>query len=128
MDLAQLKKKGGVIADALVPKKVEWKHIGEDGKEVTDKFTVHIRRHAFGVMEAMFAGGEEEKYKNARYLAASILLGKNGDEALPYEDAVNLYSDLGVALLNVVNEVNSPPVKKKSPPPKSSSTNSSLTA
>lgn len=111
MDLAQLKKKGGVIADAMVPKKVEWKHAGEDGKEVVDKFTVHIRRHAFGVMESMFAGGEDERYKNARYLSASVMLGKDGEEQLPYEDAVNLDPGLGIALLNAVNEVNNPPVK-----------------
>lgn len=128
MNLEQLKAKGGVVADALVPKKVDWKHVDHSGKEVTEKFTVHVRRHAFGVMEAMFAGGEAESYKNARYLAASILLGKDGDEPLPYEDAVNLDSGLGLVLLNVVNEVNNPPVKKKSPPPKNSSTSSSSTA
>ena len=44
MDLAQLKKKGGVIADALVPKEVEWKHADKNGKPITDKFTVHVRR------------------------------------------------------------------------------------
>lgn len=111
MDLAQLKKKGGVIADALVPKEVEWKHADKNGKPVTDKFTVHVRRHAFGVMEAMFAGGEAERFKNARYLAASIMLGKDGTEELPFDDAVNLDSALGIVLLNAVNEVNNPPVK-----------------
>ena len=65
MDLAQLKKKGGVIADALVPKEVEWKHADKNGKPITDKFTVHVRRHAFGVMEAMFAGGEAERGREA---------------------------------------------------------------
>ena len=110
MDLAQLKKKGGVVADALVPKKVEWKH-DESGKPVTDKFTVHVRRHAFGVMEAMFAGGEAERFKNARYLSASIMLGRDGTEELPFEDAVNLDSSLGIVLLNAVNEVNNPSAK-----------------
>ncbi len=111
MDLAQLKKKGGVIADALVPKEVEWKHADKNGKPITDKFTVHVRRHAFGVMEAMFAGGEAERFKNARYLAASIMLGKDGKEELPFDDAVNLDSSLGIVLLNAVNEVNNPPAK-----------------
>lgn len=127
MNLEQLKKKGGVIADALVPKKVEWKHVGDDGKEVTEKFTVHVRRHAFGVMEAMFSGGEAERFKNARYLAASIMLGKDGTEELPFDDAVNLDPGLGLALLDAVNEANSPPAKK-SPRPKSSGTSSSSTA
>lgn len=127
MNLAELKKKGGVIADALVPKKVEWTHVNEAGKKTTDKFTVYVRRHAFGVMESMFAGGESENFKNARYLAASVMLGDGGVEPLSYDDAVNLDPDLGFALLKVVNEVNNPPVKKTSPPPKSSSTNSSST-
>lgn len=108
MNLAQLKKKGGVIADALVQRDVEWKHFDVKGKEVTDKFKVHIRRHAFGVMEAMFAGGEAERFKNARYLSASIMLGDTGEEELPFEDAVNLDSGLGVVLLQAVNEVNNP--------------------
>ncbi len=127
MNLAELKKKGGVIADALVPKKVEWTHVNEAGKKVTDKFTVYIRRHAFGVMESMFAGGESENFKNARYLAASVMLGEGGVEPLSYDDAVNLDPELGFTLLKVVNEVNNPPAKK-SPQPKSSGTNSSSAA
>ncbi|WP_109512779.1 phage tail assembly chaperone family protein, TAC [Pseudomonas ovata] len=128
MNLEQLMAKGGVISNALVAKKVEWTHMDASGKEVTDKFTVHVRRHAFGVMEAMFAGGEAERFKNARYLSASIMLGKEGDEELPYDAAVNLDSGLGVALLTAVNEVNNPPAKKKSVRSTKSSTNSSLTA
>lgn len=127
MNLAELKKKGGVIADALVPKKVEWTHVNEAGKQVTDKFTVHVRRHAFGVMESMFAGGEAERFKNARYLSASVMLGEGGTEELPFDDAVNLDSGLGIVLLTAVNEVNNPPAKK-SPQPKSSGTNSSSAA
>ncbi|CAK9889207.1 phage tail assembly chaperone family protein, TAC [Pseudomonas fluorescens] len=127
MNLEQLKKKGGVVADALVAKKVEWKHVDETGKEVTDKFTVHVRRHAFGAMELMHAGGEAERFKNARYLSASIMLGTDGGEELPFEDAVNLDPDLGILLLKAVNEVNNPPAKK-SPRPKRSGTSSSLTA
>lgn len=111
MDLAQLKKKGGVIADALVPKEVEWKHVDEEGKQVTDKFIVHVRRHAFGVMEAMFAGGEAERFKTARYLSASVMLGEEGTEELPFDDAVNLHPALGLVLLDAVKSVNSPPPK-----------------
>lgn len=111
MNLEQLKKKGGVIADALVPKEVAWKHVDKNGKAVTDKFTVHIRRHAFGVMEAMFAGGEAERFKTARYLSASVMLGEGGTEELPFEDAVNLDPSLGMALFNAVKAVNNPPPK-----------------
>lgn len=108
MNLEQLKAKGGVITDAFVKKNVVWTHVGEKGKQATEKFQVHIRRHAFGVMEAMFAGGEAEKYRNARYLSASVFLGPEGEEELPFDDAVNLDPGLGIALLQAVNEVNAP--------------------
>ncbi|MBC3411280.1 phage tail assembly chaperone family protein, TAC [Pseudomonas sp. SWRI51] len=111
MNLAQLKKKGGVIVDALVAKKIEWKHLDVAGKEVTDEFTVHVRRHSFGAMEQMYAADESKASRNARYLADSIMLGKDGDEPLPYEDAVNLDQALGLLLLKAVNEVNNPEAK-----------------
>jgi hypothetical protein len=118
MNLEQLKAKGGVITDAFVKKEVVWTRVDPDApkpikpkdkaKVITDKFNVHVRRHAFGVMEAMFIGGEAEKYKNARYLSASVFLGPEGEEELPFDDAVNLDPGLGIALLNAVNEVNAP--------------------
>ncbi|MBN3471303.1 hypothetical protein G0D98_23055 [Pseudomonas savastanoi pv. phaseolicola] len=107
MNLAELKKKGGVLAAGLVAKPIEWKHTNYKGKEVIDKFTVHIRRHAFGVMEQMFNGGEDDKFRNARYLSASVCLGEEGVDDLPFDDAVNLDPGLGVELLKAVNEVNS---------------------
>ncbi|PCR94904.1 hypothetical protein CP336_18870 [Pseudomonas fluorescens] len=118
MNLDDLKKKGGVIADAFVKKEVVWTRPDPDAPKsskpkdkprmLTDKFTIHVRRHAFGVMEAMFIGGEAQKYRNARYLAASVFLGPEGAEELPFEDAVNLDPGLGIALLHAVNEVNAP--------------------
>lgn len=118
MNLDDLKKKGGVVADAFVKKDVVWTRRDPDApppanakakpKMLTDKFVVHIRRHAFGVMESMFNGGDDQKYRNARYLAASVFFGPEGEEELPFDDAVNLDPGLGVALLQAVNEVNSP--------------------
>ncbi|KPC32525.1 Uncharacterized protein ABJ99_4548 [Pseudomonas syringae pv. cilantro] len=108
MNLAELKKKGGVVADILVKKEVEWKHLDAKGKEVTDKFKVHVRRHTFGNMEGMFSGGEAAKSQNARYLSLSIMLGEEGTEELPFSDAVNLDPALGFALMTAVNEVNNP--------------------
>ncbi|KPW32909.1 Uncharacterized protein ALO87_01120 [Pseudomonas syringae pv. apii] len=108
MNLAELKKKGGVVADILVKKEVEWKHLDVKGKEVTEKFKVHVRRHTFGNMEGMFSGGEAETSPNARYLSLSIMLGEEGTEELPFSDAVNLDPALGFALMTAVNEVNNP--------------------
>lgn len=115
MNLQQLKKKGGVVTDALVKKEVVWKHLGENGEEIVDKFKIHVRRHTFGNMESMFAGGEAEISKNARYLSASVMLGDKGTEELPFADAVNLDPALGFVLLTAVNEVNHP-VKNSAPP------------
>jgi len=112
MNLQQLRKSGGVVADALVPKAIEWTRFDAAGEQVTERFTVHVRRHAFGVMETLFAVGDAERFRNARYLSASILLGPGADEELPLEDAVNLDPGLGLVLLAAVNEVNNPPAKR----------------
>ncbi|WP_122559707.1 phage tail assembly chaperone family protein, TAC [Pseudomonas viridiflava] len=108
MNLAELKKKGGVVAEVLVKKEVKWTHTDSKGADVTDKFTVHVRRHTFGKMEGMFTGDEAEKSKNASYLSASVMLGAKGDEPLPFDDAMNLDPGLGWALMTAVNEVNHP--------------------
>jgi len=112
MNLQQLRNSGGVVADALVAKEIEWTRLDADGAPLTERFTVHVRRHAFGVMETLFAAGDAERFRNARYLSASILLGPDGSEELPLEDAVNLDPGLGLVLLAAVNEVNNPPAKR----------------
>ena len=56
MNLKQLKAKGGVVDATLVKKEVIWAHVDpKTGKPVTDKFTVHVRRQSFGVIERLFA-------------------------------------------------------------------------
>ncbi|MBI6684549.1 phage tail assembly chaperone family protein, TAC [Pseudomonas viridiflava] len=108
MNLAELKKKGAVVVETLVKKEVQWTHSDPKGKKVTDKFTVHVRRHTYGKMEVLFASDDPEKSRNASYLSETILLGPKGDEPLPYEDAMNLDPELGWALMKAVNEVNHP--------------------
>lgn len=107
MNLKQLKAKGGVLDGALIKKQVTWVHLdSKTGKSITDKFTVHVRRQSFGVIERLFAPDEAEQSRNAKYIAASVMLGAEGDEALSYEDAFNLESSLGFAILTAVNEAN----------------------
>ena len=107
MNLKQLKAKGGIVDGALVKKEVTWVHADPaTGKDVTDKFDVHIRRQSFGVIERLFAPGEAEQSRNAKYISGSVLLGEEGTETLTYDDAFNLESSLGFAILNAVNEAN----------------------
>lgn len=107
MNLKQLKAKGGIVDGALVKKEVTWAHADPvTGKDVTEKFDVHVRRQSFGVIERLFSPGEAEQSRNAKYIAASVFLGEEGAEALSYEDAFSLESSLGFAILTAVNEAN----------------------
>jgi len=107
MNLKQLKARGGIVDGQPVKKEVSWKHLdAESGQEVTDSFTLHIRRQSFGVIERLFAQDQTEQSRNASYLAACVSLGDDGTEALGYDDAYNLEPSLGFLILNAVNEVN----------------------
>ncbi|WP_421547950.1 phage tail assembly chaperone family protein, TAC [Pseudomonas sp. QD4] len=107
MNLKQLKAKGGIVDGQAVKKEVSWTHPdSKTGKEVTDTFTLHIRRQSFGVIERLFAQGESESSRNASFIAASVALGAEGAESLSYDDAYNLEPSLGFLILNAVNEVN----------------------
>ena len=51
MNLKQLKAKGGIVDGQLVKKEISWTHLdSKTGKQVTDTFTLHIRRQSFGVI------------------------------------------------------------------------------
>jgi hypothetical protein len=107
MNLKQLKAKGGIVDGQPVKKEVSWTHQdSKTGKDVTDTFTLHIRRQSFGVIERLFAQGESDQSRNASYIAASVALGSEGTEALSYDDAYSLEPSLGFLILNAVNEVN----------------------
>lgn len=119
MDLAALKARGGVISAAPIPKEVEWTHHDpETGEKVTDKFTVHILRHAYGAMERMVTG-DGDRSKGALLIANCVRFGA-GDEVMSYEDAFQLDPGLAAVLMKAVNEVNE---VKNSPPPMKSGTN-----
>lgn len=107
MNLKQLKAKGGIVDGQPIRKEVSWTHLDHrSGNEVTDTFTLHIRRQSFGVIERLFTQGESTHSRNASYLAACVTLGAQGMETLSYDDAYSLEPSLGFLLLNAVNEVN----------------------
>ena len=51
MDLETLRKRGGIVPSAPVKKEVSWTHLDQKGKEVTDTFTVYVRKHSFGQID-----------------------------------------------------------------------------
>lgn len=101
MDLTQLKAKGGVVSAALVKRPVEWKH-EVDGKEMTEKFTVFVRRISFGAVER----ANEEDSPSCALISRCVCLGEKGEEALSYEDAFQLEPGLAAALVEAVMSVN----------------------
>jgi len=107
MNLEQLKGKGGIVDGSLVKKEVKWTRPDpKTGKPTTDKFTIHVRRQSFGVVDRLYQPGEGEKNRTAKFIAASVFLGEEGEEAISYEDAFCLEPTLGYAFLVAVNEVN----------------------
>lgn len=106
MDLKQLKAKGAFVPKAPIPKEIEWTHTDpETGEEVTDKFTVHVKKQSFGSIERLFMG-EDDRSKSAAFIAQCIRLGDGQDE-MSYEDAYQLDAGLAAALVKAINEVNS---------------------
>lgn len=124
MDLAALKARGGVISAAPIPKEVEWTHTDlESGETVTDKFTVHVIRHAYGAIERMTLAAND-KSKGALLISHCMRFG-DGTEEMAYEDAVQLDPGLAAVFMRAINEVNEP---KNSRPKTKSGANSSQTA
>lgn len=107
MDLKQLKAKGAFVPKAPVPREVEWTHIDqESGEEVTDKFTVYVKKQSFGSIERLFMG-EDDRSKSAAFIAQCIRLGDGGKDELSYEDAYQLDAGLAAVLVKAINDVNS---------------------
>ncbi len=113
MKLNDLKAAGAFVEAAPVKKFVTWAHLDEKGKPITDKFTVLVKRQSFEVIEKLYAPAEGEdeaslakRSRNAKLISECVLLGEQGDEQIPYEDALRLEPNLAFALLNAVHEVN----------------------
>ena len=109
MNLKQLKQRGAFVPAAPVPRQVEWVHIDPDtGEEVTDQFTVHVRRRSYGSIERIMTASmaDETRSRSAMFIAESILLGEGGTESISYEDAYQLDPGLAAVLVEAINEVN----------------------
>lgn len=101
MKLSDLK--GAVVSSELVEKEIVWTR-DVDGEEVTDTFTVFVKRPSFGDVERIFVGGDD-KSRSAAMIAACIRMGDQGEEALTYDQAYQLTPSLAKLLSDAVREV-----------------------
>lgn len=115
MKLSELKQKGGIVDASLVKKSVEWTHLDEAGKVVTDSFDVFVRRLGYGVMERAMRPdpNDPERSLTAALISEAILLGEQADEPISYRDAFQLQPSLAKVLAVAIREVNEPSKEKK---------------
>jgi len=119
MDLKQLRAKGAFIKAPPVPTEVTWVHNDpETNEEVTDTFTVHVRRMSIGWLDRVIGPGTQNplRSRTAALISEGVLLGEDGAESISYADAYQLDFGLATALLNAFNRVNS---KEEGAAPKS---------
>ena len=114
MDLKTLREKGGFVPSVPEKREVSWTHIAEDGTEVTDTFTVFIRKVSCGVIDriqaaarAAVTGGGPGISQRALVISEAVLLGEDGTERLSYAEAEALDPSLAEVLTGAINAVNS---------------------
>ena len=108
MDLNRLRELGGIVSSAPVKREVTWEHRSETGEELTDTFTVHIRKQSCGTVERLrdTSNGQDKSWP-ALIISESVLLGDDGSEPIPYDLAYQLDPRLARVLIDAINEVNS---------------------
>jgi hypothetical protein len=99
MNLTEFKAKGACVDIAPVRRTVRWSHVDERGEPITDTFDVWVQRLSFGTIDRL-------SKSNAELIAASIRLGANAEEELPYDVAFSLHTSLAIELVRLVGEVN----------------------
>jgi hypothetical protein len=115
MDLQWLRDNGGIVPQTPVTREVSWTHPGPDGQDVTDTFTVRVKKLSAGAIERLYAesGKRTRTSYSATMIAETIVLGEEGDERLTYEQAFDLDPTLAEVLLrDAVHHVN--PVRRRS--------------
>lgn len=109
MDLQWLQANGGLVAQAPVVRTVSWTHLGPEGQEVTDTFSVRVRKLSVGDVERLVSESSRKPGRSytASIIAESILLGEQGNDRFTYEQAFQLDPSLAEVLLeDAVNPVN----------------------
>lgn len=108
MDLRQLRAKGAFVKVPPVPTEVTWVHNDEEtGEEMTDTFTIHVRRMSVGWLDRVFLAGDGRHLsRTATLISEGILFGEDGKERMTYEEAYQLNFGLATALLEAFQKVN----------------------
>lgn len=105
MNLQQLLERGGVVTGGTHLLDTEWTHLDGDGKEITDKFKVHVRKISYTEMQKIFGkDAPANKDLAANAISQCIRLGDAGDEALTYEQALSLDPGLTRAFMAVIKK------------------------
>lgn len=113
MDLKTLREKGGFVPAVPEKREVSWTHEAADGTEVTDTFSVYIRKVSCGVIDriqaaarAAVTGGGEGISQRALVISEAVRLGEDGSERLSYAEAEALEPSLAEVLIGAINAVN----------------------
>lgn len=122
--LSQVRTAGGIVSREPVKASGVWKHKGPEGEDLEDAFEVGVVKVSFGDMADLFK--EKDRDQLALSLSKSVMFAneKGKLELLSYDDAYRLEPSLGMAILEVVRQVNGGD-RKNSTPPTNSSANSS---
>lgn len=107
MNLKELQARGACVDMSPVKRSVTWRHVDEKtGEQLTDTFDVWVTRLSFGVIDRMGYARQSKRSQNAELIAASIRLGENAEEVIPYEVAYSLDPALALELVRAAGEVN----------------------
>ena len=113
MDLNQLREKGGFVSLTPVSQEVSWTRPSPEGEDVTDTFTVRIKKFSAGAIERLWAdsGKAKDQSSSAYLISKAVFLGDEGEQMLGYDDAFQLDPTLAEALIETIDKVN--PLKRR---------------
>lgn len=95
--IEQLQNQGGLVADDLVKRTGQWR-----GKDVE----FYVRRLAFGDIDRVYNADNPEISQSAELIAMAIRLGDDGTEALSYQQAYKLDTELAMLFSDHIEAVN----------------------
>lgn len=104
MNLKELREKGALVTNDLVKREVSWTHRVDD-EDVTDTFTVFVRKASFGFIDRLY-NDDDIKSQATELIVECIRLGDDGSEKLTRKDVQALDPFLANELVLAVRDVN----------------------